>query len=392
MNAGRVTSSLPGSSNAARPSELFPLGILKSRLEAIGQFSPVDCMKCVSMLTRLIARDHGMTVDNDALSYLALAAESRLRSLLTASLSAQLHRTTSSHVRAPPLSKSGKPMWSHSATADPTAVLEALNQANREAEQEFRLSRMDRLARETEMQRAKERAERAAAQRDEEDMSDTASQADPGTPSKPSPAAGSGSSPPASGGGSSKKSKKPKSVKQQAKNMSADLQHKMTNATAMSQIGGIGGKKYTWMSSVPLKSSPLAGPKKRKAEGKEDSETPGPGEASPAPDGMEKKPGINGDDRPKAKKSRGEGGDGTSEKGKRRAKLTAPTRREVVVGKTGDAERKVSDDKALTLTDLMFAMEREGVGRGMGTTEEILQRVVALGPQGLAKPHAAPKR
>jgi hypothetical protein len=112
------------------------------------------------------AKDHQVTFDDESLAYLSMAAESRLRDILTSSISAQQHRTTTSYLHPPPIasasgsgsgSKKEKAMWAVSVNSDPNALLEVLNKQAKDAERDFRTSRMTRLAREHEIERIRER-------------------------------------------------------------------------------------------------------------------------------------------------------------------------------------------------------------------------------------------
>ena len=334
--------------------------------------------KACTILIIHLAREHQMTFDEEALTYLALAAETRLRSLLTSSLSAQFHRTTSSHTRAPPTSKSsGQPMWSHVAVADSNAVLEALSRENKDAEQSFRASRMDRIAREAEMQRAKERAERIVAASNADGAEEEGAggsdggqngQASGSGVSTPAKASSSGNSPPVFGAVSERKTGSGrKSGKKAARDVSAEVAHKMSNATAMRNAGIFNKKQYSWMTSVPPVSSPLAGKKRKEGEGEgEQANGQAPeDDASLAKKGKKRDKGDKEGDQPIPRK---------------RPRLTAPTRREVVVARDASgAERKMMDDQVLTMEDVIFALEREGVGKGMGTTDEIVMRARVLG-------------
>ncbi|ORX36404.1 hypothetical protein BD324DRAFT_651644 [Kockovaella imperatae] len=386
----------PLGSNGGKSTDLFGRGVLRARLESM-------------------AREHSMMIDEDVLTYLALAAEARLRSLISSAMAAQLHRTTSSHVRAPPPSKStGQPMWSHVAVSDPNAVLEALSKENKEAEQSFRANRMDRIAREAEFQRAKERAERIVASEiaakaggggpsnvgegggegeeangengEDAEINGVAGGSGTATPIKASTSTG--NSPPVFGAVSERKtpSSGRKSGKKAARDVSAEVAHKLSNATAMRSAGMFSKKQYSWLTSVPPVSSPLAGRKRKDGEGEGEEGGAGTGESS-------KQEGNAGTPLPKKKKKRDKGGgkggqvdDGAGADGdlsmmaRRRPRLSVPTRREIVVARdAGGEERKVTDDKVLTMDDLIFALEREGVGRGMGSTDEIVTRVRALG-------------
>jgi len=331
-----------------------------------------------------------MTIDDEALSYIALAAESRIRSLLSSSISAQTHRTSSSHFREPPLQtspsssssgKPAKPMWSHRVTSDANAVLDALSRANKDAEQSFRASRMDRLAHETELARARERVEKAV-----EAETGSGSSFGPST-NEISPVTAHGNGTPVFGTVAEKKGTK-KAGKKAARDVSAEVQHKMSNAMAMRSAGV--SKKYSWLTSVPNVSSPLAG-RKRKAGQEGAAEAPGAmtaeaGEAATkAGDGREKSRG-------KGKERNGEGGqqfkglsevheDETPTKRLRSGLvLSAPTRRLVLVDRNSlGQERRIQDNRVVTMMDLLFAMERDGLGKGMGTADEIFRRVWAIG-------------
>ena len=351
-------------------------------------------------------RDHGVTFDQEAITYLALASESRLHSLLEQTVSAQIHRTTSSHARPAPLSKNGRAMWSHEALNDPSAVLAALSRANKDAEQAFRASRMDRIARETELQRARQARERA--ERAEEGVSEsgdtldgpapglgpsnaasstsapggsggggsggfgsTDSGAGPSTPAKASPSTPAASTP-TFGGVSTPKStaKKPK----KAKDVSAEVAHKMSNATAIRNAGVFGRKNYSWLTnaSQPAVSSPLAG-KKRKVDGDGD----GDGDAGGiGGDGG----GAGGDNDTGGGPRQGTGGGGGALRVKRkRPKLSEPSRREVVVSRDASGEKKITDDRAVTLADVLFVLEKDGVGRGMGASDALVRRLWGMG-------------
>ena len=310
------------------------------------------------------ARENGVNFDEDALQYLALAAESRLGQLLSQTLAVQTHRTTTNHLRPAPLDKNGKASWDHVGISDPTAILEAINRQNKETEQSFRADRMTRLAKETEVQRARERL----VEREEEDTGVDNNVAGPSTPMR------SNTNPTFGGVPTLSSDKKKKSGKKTL--VTAEVQHKMSNMTAMRSIGG--GKKYSWMSSSPSVSSPLAG-KKRKKE--ESGSTLNPNNtATDQPD----------DTGPNVKKEEMEKEHQPSpvistprpKKRKHRIKLTDPSRRQVVVSRENGVERRQTDDRVLTVQDVLFVLERDGVGRGMGTGDDLVRRLWALGGMG----------
>jgi hypothetical protein len=71
---------------------------------------------------------------------------------------------------------------------------------------------------------------------------------------------------------------------------------------------------------------------------------------------------------------------GDKRKKVKRPKLSAPTRRDVVVSRDEKGEeKKVSDDRAVTLVDLLFALEKDGAGRGMGKTDDLVRKAWVLG-------------
>ncbi|WVF66809.1 hypothetical protein IAT40_001551 [Kwoniella sp. CBS 6097] len=436
LNVGKsitTNSSMTGLKSRAKRTDMMSKAALKERAEAV-------------------AKDHGMTIDRESQLYLMAAIETRLRSLISSSISAQTHRVNANHLRTPPIDKkSGKAIWSHEIVSDTSGVLDNLNRLNREEEQEFRKSRMTRLAREAELQRIRERERERA-----ESMGLTPSAADldiglgadtaldgaglgagPSTPiSKPSSSsahtpfpANSFSTPQAPMFGAVKESSASKSTpgssmsKKALKKMnnprdvSAEVQHKMANATAMRSVGM--GKRYGWMTgSAPAISSPLAsaGSKKRKAgaDGKgagggalfggsklKESTLFGAGSGSEKEKEMDKgktepstpqTPGTASADTPEGDRDR----DGSRPNKKMRHAITAPTRRLIPVERrppkkgtyTGeedkdqdkDKEIRVEDDRVITMVDLTFALEHGGLGgggrgTGKGREDEVLQRI-----------------
>lgn len=299
-----------------------------------------------------------MTVDDDAMRYLALAAEARVRALLASAVRAQEHRVNSTYKHQPPMSKEAagrpaKPLWSQRITSDPNAVMQALMAANKEENKAHRVARTERNARETEMARA------AAAAREREEAAGG---------SAPSPAVETNSpderpSPGGAGSGASSAGSKPKEPTFQAaptfgapppkktgkgkkaasRDVSADVQAKMTNIAASLATGR---KKYAWQSGGsgafrPQVPSLLSG-KRKAAEAVEV-------EAEKTDSKAEVK----------AKKPK--------------RTISAPHRRDVDVEKKGDKAAK--DDTALTLVDMAFALAHDGSGRGMGTPDQIAHKI-----------------
>ncbi|KAK4684403.1 hypothetical protein P7C73_g5774, partial [Tremellales sp. Uapishka_1] len=213
-NLGRIGTSYSryaGSGNRGKKQDLYSDTYLRQKLQTI-------------------AREYGMTLDDDSMSMIALSSEARLRSLLASSIQVQKHRITSNHLRPPPLS-SGTipiPLWSHRITSDDKSVLDALAQQSKEQEYAIRAARMERIARETEQPRTFHQ-----------------------------PIASSAQAPVASETVEPEKKKAGKK-----KDVSVQAQLKMSNATAMASVMGGGAKKYQWMtaggSSIPDISSPLS--------------------------------------------------------------------------------------------------------------------------------------
>lgn len=298
-----------------------------------------------------------MTFDDEAMRLLAMGAETRMRSLLEASVRAQQHRVHSTHQHKPPMrasgSRSAKPLWSQKITSDTGAVMAALANANREENKAHRVARTERNARETEMARAQAAAKEREA-RDSGSAPDTSAASPAAPPEEAGPARPRPSEPVFQASptfGAPPPPKKSKGKKAGGRDMSAEVQAKITNQTATVNAGR---KRYAWeMGGAfrPQVPSLLSG--KRKKDKAEEEEQPKEAEEVEAP--------------PPPKKKR---------------TVSAPHRRPIDVDVRGD--KKARDDTALTIVDVMFAMEREGSGRGMGTTDEIVRRQYAKpgGPYG----------
>ncbi|TXT11034.1 hypothetical protein VHUM_01785 [Vanrija humicola] len=326
-----------GENSRARHTDLFGEQALRARLSQLAQ-------------------RHGMVVDDEAMRYLAMAAEIRVRALLSSAVRTQQHRVHSTHQRKPPMSKGagskdGKPLWSQKATSDTNAVMVALAVANKEENKAHRVARTERNARETEIARAQ------AAAKEREREREGSAPAGGATATGAANAAGGSSTPtkpkeptfqaaPTFGAPPPKKSKGGK--KGAARDVSAEVQAKSTNATAFLQIGR--KRKYAWEMGAgagafkPPVPSLLSGKRKK---GADDADSPGPSGAE-APASAAKK----------AKRT-----------------LTGPHRRQVDVQYPGD--RRARDDTALTVADFVFALDHEGSGRGMHTADELVRKVRA---------------
>jgi hypothetical protein len=292
-------------------------------------------------------------------------------------------------------------MWAVSINSDPNALLEVLNKQAKEAERDFRTSRMTRLAREHEIERVRERQNPGDIPQESGQSTNPATNGDdldkPTSTNAPSPDRAQSPLPPTNatptfGGVTAKKNSKNKKTA----SFSPDVQIKMSNATAMRSTGM--GKKYSWMmGSAPNISSPLSGRKKGKkgqaqSQGQEEGDAEGGDEPmlGEGEEGNTKK-------RKKSNLSHEMGGEesGNGKKAKKRKMPSLPSRRMVPVSGPGPVpgqglsgnEKLVSDDRCLTISDFVFALERDGAGKGMGTGDEIVRRAMARpgGPWGVAQ-------
>ncbi|BEI80199.1 hypothetical protein CcaverHIS002_0107280 [Cutaneotrichosporon cavernicola] len=308
-----------------------------------------------------LAHEHGMAFDDEAMRILAMGAETRMRSLMESATRAQQHRVNSTHQHKPPMRVNGgkgpKPLWSQKITSDTGAVMAALANANRDENKAHRVARTERNARETELARAqaaaKEREARESGSAPDTGAASPASGAPPeeaaAGPARPRPSEPVFQAAPTFGG-PPPPPKKSKGKKAAGRDMSAEVQAKITNQTATVNAGR---KRYAWEMGGgfrPQVSSLLSG-KRKKAEEEEKKDKEEEEEEAPPP--------------PKKKRT-----------------VSAPHRRPVDVDVRGD--KRGRDDTALTVVDVMFALERERSGRGMGTADEIVRRQYAKpgGPYG----------
>lgn len=300
-----------------------------------------------------------MTVDDEAMRYLALAAEVRVRSLLSSSIRAQVHRVTSTHKYPPPMRTAAggsapRPLWSQKITSDPNAVLAALEAQNKEETKAHRKARTEWRARQTEQARAIAAArEREEREREREGGSNPTAAASPAEDTE-APASGSAAAAAAAAPkaptfqaaptfGAAPPPKKPSKAKKSSTKWPSDaLQHKSTNSTAFSMIRG---KKYDWVTGGTPANWKTKKDKKDKVEG----------ESSPAPEVVKPK--------------------------RVRRRPSSPKPREIDVATPGD--KRSNDRQALTLADVVFALEHDGE-KGAGSSEEIARRIWARpgGPYG----------
>ena len=196
--------------------------------------------------------------------------------------------------------------------------------------------------------------------------SETSSVPGPSTSGSPATNTAQPNSPPPSSStpvfGQVKEPIKKKAVKKvvPAKDVSAEVAHKLTNATAMRSLG-MQKSKYSWMTGAAVGPSPLGKKKKRENEVATSD--------------------LGGND-----------GDGKEEVAAlvpavkpRIPVFSAPARRHVVVYEDGMEKTTMGDDKALTLLDVVWAMGQEkGTQKGYGSTEDIIRKIYSKpgGPYG----------
>ena len=195
---------------------------------------------------RTIGTRHKVSrIPEDTVNYLALALRARLQTLIEGMAEAARHRTTTQFDRAPSLYEDGTPMWNVVVRRDLKKQLEVLERVEREEETRLRRER-------------KERADAAAA---------AASAQAAGSPMPDGGGATNGDDAAMDGGTGQAMGKKLKKKKEgpgvMAKNMSEDVQKRLSNATA-AQAAGLGRGKYAWMNAGAVSNAPSPSPAKPK--------------------------------------------------------------------------------------------------------------------------------
>ncbi|KAI5121185.1 hypothetical protein M0805_005986 [Coniferiporia weirii] len=179
---------------------------------------------------REVATRHKVTkIPEDSVNYIALALRARLQTLVSAMIGAAEHRNLAQFDHAPSLYEDGTPMWDVVVRRDTKKLFEVLERVEREEEMRLRRER-------------RERADAAAAAQ--------AAQA-AGSPSLDGTGTGAaGGDDPMDGSGlPAKKAKKKKDGPGvTARNMSEDVQKRLSNAVA-TQAAGLGRGKYAWMNA-----------------------------------------------------------------------------------------------------------------------------------------------
>ncbi|KAH8118850.1 transcription initiation factor TFIID component TAF4 family-domain-containing protein [Phellopilus nigrolimitatus] len=182
-----------------------------------------------NMMREIGTRHKVARIPDDSVSYVALALRMRLQGLLKGMVGAAEHRASAQFDREPSLYDDGTPMWSVIVRRDVKKQLEVLERVDREEEMRVRRER-------------RERADAAAAAQ--------AAQAAGESPSLEGTAPGATGDDSMDAGGTS--AKKPKKKKDgpgvTARNMSEDVQKRLSNAVA-TQAAGLGRGKYAWMNA-----------------------------------------------------------------------------------------------------------------------------------------------
>ncbi|OCB87216.1 hypothetical protein A7U60_g5733 [Sanghuangporus baumii] len=208
--------------------------------------SPAFDTRILGATMRAIGTRHKVSrIPEDAVNYLALALRARLQALIEAMADAAQHRATAQYDRAPSQYEDGTPMWNVVVRRDLKKQLEVLERVEREEEMRLRRER-------------RERADAAAA----------ANAQAAGSPMPDGIGATNGDDAATDGGIAGAAGKKSKKKKEgpgvTAKNMSEDVQKRLSNATA-AQAAGLGRGKYAWMNAGVVSSAPSPAPTKSKA-------------------------------------------------------------------------------------------------------------------------------
>lgn len=170
-----------------------------------------------------VAKAHDLkNLDNEFLTYISMAAETRIRTLLEKMVDASRHRTSSTHLKEPPLDENGNPVYKEIIKRDVKKQLLAI----------------ERVEREQEIRRKDLRAEReriANGEGGDEDGMMTPEGAATPTGDRP-------------------RKKKKEGPGQAAKNMSEDVRTRLSNQAALLSAGG---SVKSWMLSGTGKKASL---------------------------------------------------------------------------------------------------------------------------------------
>lgn len=197
---------------------------------------------------RDIGSQHKVTsIPEDSVNYVALALRSRLQDLITGMIAAAEHRVRAQFDKPPALYEDGTPMWSVVVRRDTKKQLEALEKMEREEEQRQRKER--KIREEAESQAAAavlSQGSEMAAPDGAAVGGDDGMAVDSGTPIP------------------KKQKKKKDGPGVTAKNMSEDVQKRLSNAVA-SQAAGLGRRQYAWMNAGGGVAAAAAAAKKEKS-------------------------------------------------------------------------------------------------------------------------------
>ncbi len=192
-----------------------------------------------------IGKQHKVNrIPDDAVQYVALALRTRLQTLVTAMVDAAAHRAEAQFDRIPPLyDDQTTPMWSIVIRRDTQKILDVLERVEREEEMKIRRER-------------KQREEAAAAQA----AAEAAGAAANASNADGADGVGANSEDvmmtPAEGAPVKKVKKKKDGPGVTARNLSEDVQKRLSNAVA-TQAAGLSKGKYAWMNAGTV-SSPAA--------------------------------------------------------------------------------------------------------------------------------------
>ncbi|CED83706.1 TATA box binding protein (TBP)-associated factor, RNA polymerase II [Phaffia rhodozyma] len=106
----------------------------------------LDAVSLRRKMAEIATRSYSLQIEEDALTYLALSIETRVRDLLSSMISAKDHRTTA-HASRPPATypdSTQTPRWTQVVTSDPGRVITALDRTERDEESRRRRERFAR--------------------------------------------------------------------------------------------------------------------------------------------------------------------------------------------------------------------------------------------------------
>lgn len=233
--------------------------------------SPSFDVRLLGTTMRTIGANHKVPkISDDSVNYVALALRARLQTLIEGMIAAANHRACAQFDREPGMyevkgdvgedmdvdgvitadGKRKMPMWSVVVKRDTRKILEVLERVEREEEMKVRRERRERLDAEA---AAAARASEAANSPTMEGTSagggvGASIVSDDATPASSSAAVALGGADTPSATPAKKLKKRKDGPGVSAKNMSEDVQKRLSNAVA-SQAAGLGRGKYAWMNA-----------------------------------------------------------------------------------------------------------------------------------------------